>query len=145
VTPRFVPPDGPSRAIEAQLRALDPFLRAIAGPGATVLRECDGALGRTIERQREDGVTVAVTIGPLLLDPTRGGTRPYLVALSAWADSGGQRHHWRNGPEWTVSLAGDTDIRATERIIAQAWKTAEEVDRAQIVQEGGNEGTIGGK
>lgn len=145
MTPRFVPPDGPSQAIEAQLRALDPFLRAIAGPGATVLRECDGALGRTIERQRDDGVTACVTICPLLLDPSRGTARPYLVALLAWADSDGQRHHWRNGPEWTVSLAGDTDIRATERIIAQAWKTAEGVQRAQILQNEATEDVIGGK
>lgn len=133
VESRFVLPAGLVHRIESELSTLDSFLRATVGQGATVETHCQGVPGRQVELKRGDGAVAAITICPLVVDSASAGPISYVVAVLAWADVGGARLHWRNGPEWTIDLSTREGVDAAKPLIAEAWRQAQQVDYRRII------------
>lgn len=122
------------RRMEAELGALDPLLRELAGSSARIDRHWLGSPGRQVELRRADGVTVGLAVCAMVRNGNGHLPLRYLVAPFAWAEIGGERMHWRTVPQWTVLLSSAEQLEAAKPVIEGAWRCAAAANRDLILE-----------
>lgn len=121
------------RRIERELSALDPALREAAGPLAVIDRRWTAPPGMRVLLARKDGVTVGLSVAPILLAPVDATPIRYIVAPFAWLDLAGERLHRRRTRQYTVELSSAQGLQAARAVVEEAWREALASDRTEIL------------
>lgn len=124
-----------SASVERELRALDDFLRAMAGPAARIDRQWLGSPARQIEVDTGSGITAGIVIAAMSRTSVGGAPRAYIVVPFAWADVDGERWRLRSIPQWTVELSSDKGRAAAVQSIQQAFRHAMDADPLNMTPE----------